>query len=202
MFVSTFGISFFNQLLMKKVFSIAHITLLCIGLWLWSLACSSTEQSPSEVSGRYTIATDNYIVLAEKALTYQSDFDWEGCADLLADDVQYFLPDSAQPLVGKSAVLAFWKSWPQRTRLDSWQLSHFNHIPVQTRQALPFSGLSGVYVISMFRGKLHYVDGHTRTLNLNCCLHFNAQKRIDRWYSYYDHRPMIPTLTTIQTTTF
>jgi len=168
-------------------------------LLLWLVSCQPPSEKPET---RLQLASDEYIVLSEKALTYQSDFDWEGCADLLADDVQCFLPDRAQPLVGKSAVLAFWKSWPQRTHLDSWQLSHFNHIPVQTRQALLFSGLSGVYVISMFRGELRYVDGHTRTLNLNCCLHFNAQKHIDRWYSYYDYRPMIPTLTTIQTATF
>ena len=186
---------------MKKVFSIAHITLLCIGLWLWALACTSPEQSPSASELPYTIATENYAVLAEKALTYQSDFDWEGCADLLADDVQYFLPESSRPLVGKAAVLAYWRNEPQRVHLQSWQFSHFNHIPVHSHQALPFSGVAGVYVISMFRGELRYVDGHTRTLNLNCCLHFNAQKRIDRWYSYYEHHPMIPTLTTLETIT-
>jgi hypothetical protein len=170
--------------------------LLCLGLG----ACSSTDPKspPSQASG-YTIATDNYAVLAEKALTYQADFDWEGWADLLADDVQYFLPDSTLPLVGKAAVLAYWKSWPQRTGLRAWQLSHFNHIPIQSTQALYLSGLAGVYVISMCTGQLTYADGHSRTLRLNYCVHFNAQKRLDRMYSYHNPLPTMATFTNFET---
>lgn len=172
------------------MFRIRYHLLLCFGLGL----CSCTEQSsPSQASG-YAIATDNYAVLAEKALSYQADFDWEGWADLLADDVQYFLPDSTRPLVGKATVLAYWKSWPKRTGLRSWQLSHFNHIPVQSTQALHLSGLAGVYVFSMCKGQLTYTDGHTQALSLNYCCHFNANKRIDRLYSYHNPLPMMANL--------
>ena len=170
------------------MFRILFHLMLCLGLW----ACSSTEQSPPSQTSGYSIATENYAVLAEKALSYQADFDWEGWADLLADDVQYFLPDSTRPLVGKTAVLAYWKSWPQRTSLRAWHLSNFNHIPIQSTQALHLSGLAGVYVISMCKGQLTYTDGHTEVLSLNYCFHFNAQKRIDRLYSY--HNPMITSL--------
>lgn len=173
--------------------------LIPIMLWLTLWACSSAEQSsPSQTSG-YAIATENYAVLAEKALSYQADFDWEGWADLLAEDVQYFLPDSTHPLVGKAAVLAYWKSWPQRKGLRFWQLSHFNHIPIQSTQALHLSGLAGVHVISICKGQFTYTDGHTQALSLNYCCHFNANKRIDRLYSYHNPLPMIANLTNLKT---
>lgn len=52
------------------MFSFAHLTLLCFGLWLRLLACSSTEQSSADARSQYTIATENYAVPAEKAITY------------------------------------------------------------------------------------------------------------------------------------
>lgn len=157
----------------------------------WLTAC---QQTPDTSATTLRLASDEYVVLAEKALTYQADFDWEGWAELLAEDVQYFLPDSTRPLVGNDAVLAYWKNWPQQTRLRSWQISHFNHIPIQSTQALHLSGLAGVYVISMCEGQLTYHDGHSRTLRLNYCLHFNDQKRIDRLYSYHNPMPMMAAL--------
>ena len=162
-------------------------------LWL-IISCSTSQERVSKLTDIYTIATPNYAILAEKAISYQVDFNPDGLANLLADDVQYFLPDSAQPLIGKQAVLAYWKSYPQRMKLSAWQLSHFDHIPVESNQQMRISGLKGVYVFSMFRSQFTFLDGRSRSLNLNCYSHFNKQRLIDRFYSF--HQPVLVNLAT------
>jgi len=152
--------------------------------WL-TISCSTTEQTAVLATDDYTIATPNYAVLAEKAFSYQADFNWESWTDLMADDIQYFLPDSTRPLVGKQAVLAYWKNYPQRMKLNSWQLSHFNHIPILSSRPLELSKLEGVHVFSMFRSEFSFLDGNSSTMTLNFCSHFNKNKLIDRCYSFH-----------------
>ena len=161
---------------------------LTFALLLLIISCSPTQEAVSKITDDYAIATPNYAVLAEKAISYQSDFNWEGWSNLLADDVQFFLPDSARPLIGKPAVLAYWKSYPQRMKLKSWQLSQFNHIPVQSNNQLQLSGLKGVHVFSMFRSQFTFIDGNNSLMNLSYCSHFNAHNLIDRCYSF--HQPV------------
>lgn len=160
-------------------------------LWL-IISCSATEQTAALAIDDYTIATPNYAVLAEKAFSYQADSNWEGWTDLLADDIQYFLPDSTRPLVGKHAVLAYWKNYTQRMKLNSWQLSHFNHIPILSSRPLELSGLEGVHVFSMFRSEFSFLNGNSSTMTLNFCSHFNKNKLIDRCYSF--HQPLAANL--------
>lgn len=157
-------------------------------LWL-IISCSSTQEKASKTTDTYAIATPNYAVLAEKAISYQADFNWDGWASLLADDIQYFLPDSARPLIGKKDVLAYWKSYQHRTKLKSWQLSLFSHIPIQNSQQLQVSGLKGVHVFSLFRSEFTFLDGTNSLMNLSYCTHFNTQKLIDRCYSF--HQPIM-----------
>ena len=165
--------------------------------WLIN-SCSPTEKTTSITSDTYAIATPNYAVLAEKAFSYQADFNWEGWTNLLADDIQFFLPDSTRPLIGKQAVLAYWKTYPQRMKLSSWKFSRFNHIPIFSNQQLQISGLEGVHVFSMFRSEFIFLDGNTSSMTLNYCSHFNKNKLIDRCYSFYQPLVITPAVTTYQ----
>lgn len=169
---------------MKKVFSTAHITLLCIGLWLWSLACSSTEQSPPEAHSQYTIATDNYVVLAEKALTYQADFDWESWGNMLADDVQYLPLDSTSPFVGKKAVLTYWRNHRTQRQILSLRLSECTHIPLQLNRPSYAQGPQGVYVYTICRSEQRLQTGQNQIRHWVIHTHFNDQKLIDRLSIY------------------
>lgn len=144
---------------------------------LWLTACQEASK-PSAMG--LSIATDEYIVLTEKALTYQADGNWEAWADMLAPDVSYFLPDQPQPLRGKAAVLGYFKAQSTHNPVESVQINRLMHLPVQRSTV---SG-SEVYVVSLFRSELRYADGHSITLRYNVCSHFDAEKRIDRLECY------------------
>jgi hypothetical protein len=151
------------------------------------MTCS--HPAPVGDSDDLAIATPEYIVLADKAFTYQADFDLEGWSLLLADSVQYQMPALANApsvnLRGKAALLAYWQAFRQQQHVRSLRFSQFNHIPIRSAQNLKLSGLAGVYVFSLFESELTQTDGRTSTQQLSVCCHFNAQKRIDRCYAYF-----------------
>lgn len=148
---------------------------LCFLLWL--VSCQEAAERPT--SG-LRIATNEYIVLAEKALTYQADGDWEAWDNMLAPNVSYYLPDQPQPLVGRAAVLKHFKALAIRRPLHSVRLHSLMHLPVQKSSKTN----GGVYVVSFYRSELRYADGRSMTLRYNVCSHFDAQKRIDRLEAY------------------
>lgn len=90
------------------MFSFAHLTLLCFGLWLRLLACSSTEQSP-----------------VEKAITYQADCDW-------GDDVQYHPFVETVAIVGKPRVLTYPKKVIAQHQISLIRPAEFTSIPLHT----------------------------------------------------------------------
>ena len=154
---------------------------LLLYLPLLLLTCRSAD---TESSADLTIASSDYVVLAQKALTYQADFDLEAWADMLADDVVFSPPDGVPLHQGKAAVLANWVRWRQTNAIRSLRLSRFTHLPIQTRQQLPLMGKAGVYVVSYCLTDLSLMNGQSCQRSLHMCCHFDAQKRID-YYSLY-----------------
>lgn len=148
-------------------------------------ACQKQEKlSNNDLS----IATQNYAVLAEKTISYQTDFDWDSWSKMLADDVQVELPDdtTSPKSVGRTAAVEAWQKWRAANKIQSLKCSRFTQIPISSQKAMKFSDLSGVYVFSLFQGTIHYADGRTAELKMNYCFHFNQVKMIDRYYAFHD----------------
>jgi hypothetical protein len=142
----------------------------------WLVAC----QRADNITTTIRLATDEYVVLAEKALTYQADGDWEAWADMLADSVVYYAPNRSQPLVGKAAVLIYCQDSTARPPVQLLWLEGFLHIPVQHTSP---QAEAGVYVVSLYRAQCRLAAGRS-TLRYNVCSHFDAAKRIDRLEVY------------------
>ncbi len=153
-------------------------------------ACVNTEQAPPARPEAYAVASSQFAVLAQKAVTYQADFQLEAWAQLLAGNVEYHLPvgDSLVLLRGKTAVVSHWSAWKKYRQVQGIHLSRFSIIPLHCAQELPLADLPGVYVPVLFRQRITYVSG--REVERPGCLwlHFNEQKLIDR---LYDFQPMM-----------
>lgn len=146
------------------------------------------------VEGEDKVASSNYVVLAQRALTYQADFQWDAWAGLLAPDVEYQLAEQpgTAPLKGKRAVLAYWQRWPQACHARQVSLSDFTILPLQTTRKLPLAELPGVYVSVVFERTIVYESG--REVRRPGCLwlHFNDDKLIDRLYGFETSMESIP----------
>lgn len=155
--------------------------LLLLLLPILLLTCRSADP---ESGTALAIASPDYVVLTQKAITYQADFDLEAWADMMSDEVEYIPPEGIPARRGKAAMLAGWSRWRQRNAIQSLHLSRFTHLPIQSRQPLPLTGQAGVYVVSYCLADLHFTEGVTRKRWMHVCCHFDPQKRID-YYSLY-----------------
>ncbi len=142
----------------------------------------------------FTIAPVEYVDLAQKAFDLMSKFEYDAWGEMLADNVVYTFPDgdvdTRTKLEGKAAVVGWWKSWKEKSGIESMTMSEFNYTPINVT-AQPKGGASkGIYVISYFSNKMVF-KGKPVALRMNFSVHFNADKMIDRYSTYYDRSVII-----------
>ncbi|MDX1585566.1 MAG: hypothetical protein R3222_02435, partial [Balneolaceae bacterium] len=109
-------------------------------------------------------------------------------------DIEYYFPDgdagTRTVLTGKTAVLEWWNNWENTSGIESMTFSNPVFLPVVAQTAPNYAGLTGPYVVSYMSNEMVY-NGTTVNLRMNFTLHFNDQKKIDRYYTYYDRSPII-----------
>ncbi|MCG2587609.1 nuclear transport factor 2 family protein [Rhodohalobacter sulfatireducens] len=174
------------------------IPILSIACILTVLGCEgeTMEPSSSAENSRYEIASEEYVDLSLEALNHLSDFDIDAWGTLLADDVEYYFPDgdsgTRTVLNGKTEVVNWWKNWVASSGIESMTITQPDLMPIRVNsEALNYSALTGVFVISYFSNELAFDNGNTVNLRMNFALHFNEDSLIDRYYTYYDRALII-----------
>lgn len=182
---------------MKGQFKIILPLLICT---LTILGCESggesMESSNTTESSRYEIASEEYVDLSSEALNHLSDFNIDAWGMMLADDIEYYFPDgdsgTRTVLTGKEEVVNWWKNWAASSGIESMTVTQPDLMPIRVNNdALSYSGLTGVFVISYFSNELVFDNGNTVNLRMNFAVHFNEDSLIDRYYAYYDRAPII-----------
>ena len=142
----------------------------------------------------FTIAPADYTIIAEKALTQLANFDYDAWGEMLADNVEYSFPDgdndTRTKLIGKAAVVGWWKGFRKDSGISSMTMSEFNHFPLDVTGDPKGGAVKGLYVFSYFSNKMVF-GGNSVGLRMNFVTHFNADKKIDRYVTYYDRTPII-----------
>ncbi len=149
---------------------------------------------PVITNPRFTIAPDYYADSAEKALLHLGKFEFDAWAAMLADSVRFSFPDgdvdTRTVLIGKAAVVGWWKNWKQTSGGTSMTMSEFNHFPIEITSQLKAGAQPGMYVYSYLSNNLAYGDKSVR-IRMNFVTRFDSNKKIDRYLSYYDRSPII-----------
>ena len=157
------------------------------------MSCTTSNAQQSENSG-FEIASDEFVVLAAEALGHVEKFAWPDFYEMLSEDVEYYLPDGGPKtrtsLIGKESVMAFWDSYEEKSGNTNIVLSDAVHLPVISKKELAYTKIAGVLVLSYFTLDMEY--GQEKVdIRMNWGMHFNADKKIDRIYTYYDRTPII-----------
>lgn len=143
---------------------------------------------------KLSLAPVEYSELCEKSLQHIAKFEFDAWADMLADDVVYAFPDgdvdTRTVLKGKAAVVDWWKNWKATSGIESMVMSEFNHTPINVTAQINGGAPKGIYDIAYFSNKMVF-SGNPVTLRMNFALHFNADKKIDRYTTYYDRSVII-----------
>ena len=142
----------------------------------------------------YKIAPIEYANLAEQAFNYMAGFEFDNWASLLADTVVYSFPDgdaeTRTTLKGKENVINWWKNWRDSSGINSMKMNEFNHLPINV-YAQPKGGFPmGYWDIVYFTNTMVF-NGKPVGLRMNFSVHFNANKLIDHYASYYDRNVII-----------
>lgn len=142
----------------------------------------------------FSIAPTEYAELSEKALNHISKFEFDVWAEMLADNVVYAFPDgdvdTRTKLEGKAAVVGWWKNWKEKSGIQSMTMSEFNHFPLNVTAQPKAGALMGNYDFVYFSNKMVFA-GKPVSLRMNFAIHFNADKKIDRYITYYDRSVII-----------
>jgi hypothetical protein len=186
---------------MKTYFHQIGTTFFLMASFLFILSCADLSKKDIEVlensNSKYEIASEDYETLAEQALNHVGNFEFEAWFEMLSEDVEYYFPDgdaeTRTKLIGKKAVMEFWNNYPEESGNDKMTFSNFVHVPIDVKQRLNYTGLTGIMVISYFSAELVFSDKSTN-IRMNFAAHFNEDKLIDKYYTYYDRTPIIETI--------
>lgn len=182
---------------MKKYFKPMLLLLVCtMAITACESEGESMEPSSTTQNSQYEIASEEYVDLSLEALNHLSDFNIDAWGEMLADDVEYYFPDgdsgTRTVLTGKAEVVNWWKNWVVSSGIESMTITQPDLMPIRVNNdALSYSGLTGVFVISYFSNELVFDNGNTVNLRMNFALHFDENSLIDRYYTYYDRAPII-----------
>jgi hypothetical protein len=142
----------------------------------------------------FKIAPTEYSALSEKALLLMAGFKFDEWAAMLADNVIYSFPDgdagTRTTLNGKTAVIAWWKYWKEKSGVKSMTMSAFNHIPIDVTEQPKGGFPMGIYDIVYFNNKMVF-NGKPVGIRMNFSVHFNTEKKIDHYATYYDRSVII-----------
>ena len=145
----------------------------------------------------FSIAPIEYAELAEKSLKTLATMDYDAWAETLSDDVTYSFPDGDQDtrttLIGKKAIVDWYKNFKTASGLQSMTMNEFNSMPINVTGDAKGGASKGIYVISYFTNSFAFKSA-TIPIRMNFSLHFNADRKIDRYTSYYDRTNIVKTL--------
>ena len=145
-------------------------------------ACQTGSPTPP---ADYAIAAPAYLVLAQKALTYQTDFDLDAWSGLLSDSVAYRSANGASCRRSRAVFVADWQRWRQQSGVATLHVSGLSHLPVVTAQGLGPGNPPGVYVVSYCTARLRLQNGTYRERMLSVWYHFDAHRRIDHYALFW-----------------
>lgn len=175
---------------MKTIFQRPPVAF-TVGMFLL-LNGSTCSVDRSEIES-FSTASSAYRILAEKSLDLMAKFDLETWSSMLSDSVVYYFPDgdgkTGKKLMGKTAVLAWWKNYIAVSGIKSMSIENASYVPIYIEKKERAGVLPGTQVIAYFSNKMMYENG-TITVKMNFIIHFDKNKMIDGYYTYYDMTPI------------
>ena len=156
---------------------------------------AKTEEIATVITNpNFSIAPTEYATLSEQSLMHLAKFEFDTWEATLADNVIYTFPDgdidTRTKLEGKAAVVGWWKGWKEKSGIESMTMSEFNHFPLNVTAQPKGGALMGNYDFVYFSNKMVFA-GKPVALRMNFAIHFNTDKKIDRYITYYDRSVII-----------
>jgi hypothetical protein len=156
------------------------------------IAITATCSHRNDVDN-YQAAPVAYAILAEKSIDLASSFNVDSWADMLSDSVVYHFPDgdlkTCTKIVGKEALVNWATTHIQSSGIQSMSIEDATYLPIRV-SANNSGRVAGTQVIAYLSNKMVYTTGAV-SVRMNMIIHFDKDKMIDAYYTYYDNTPII-----------
>ena len=173
--------------------NLKFITSLLSLIVLLSMNCTPTNAQQSK-QPQFKIAPTEYAELTEKAIGHIERFEFSEWYKMMADDMEFYLPDGDEGtrtgIIGKQANMTFWDSYEKKSGNSKIIITNPVYIPITTKDELNYSKLTGAMVVVYLSAEFQY-GAEKANVRMNWGFHYNADKKIDRVYTYYDRTPII-----------
>ena len=180
----------------RSNFTQPFLALAAMSALLFASACNAPAPPPPPPAANpdLAIAPSEYADLSKMALEHLTKFEFDAWGAMLADTIQYNFPNGDEQtrtkLVGKTAVLDWWKNWQKTSGVQSMTTDRLIQYSLDVHKHQLPGGLTGVYSYAYFSNKMVF-NGNTVAIRMNFIAHFNKDKKIDRYFTYYDRAPII-----------
>lgn len=173
-----------------------HLIFACLGLVATAISCA-----PRTDVDDYQAAPVAYAILAEKSVDLAASFNVNSWADMLSDSVVYNFPDgdlkTCTKIVGKKALVNWATTHIKTSGIQSMSIENATYLPIKVSTSK--SGrVAGTQVIAYLSNKMVYATGAV-SVRMNMIIHFDKDKMIDAYYTYYDNTPIIDLIKTTTT---
>ncbi len=154
-------------------------------------ACGQQEQAPpppppEEPAGPVTVnADEKYVAICKDGLAAMSSGDMERFVSDFTDDVVYQF-SYGDSLVGKSAVLDYWKNRRENI-IDQLNFSNSVWLSLNVDMGNNYNVAPGDWVMGWFLTTASYkATGKSMTQNIHTLYHFNNAGKVDRVIQFLD----------------
>jgi hypothetical protein len=144
-------------------------------------------------------ASEAYGILAEKSLDLIASFNLDTWSTMLSDSVICYFPNgdmkTCTKLSGKKQLLAWGRNYMKTSGLKSMSIESAHYFPIDISNDRS-AEMVGTQVIAYLSNKMVFETGAV-SVRMNVLIHFDKNKMIDRYYTYYDNTPILNILTRI-----
>lgn len=163
-------------------------------LFIWVFVITSTLSFSPAVFAQYNIASQEYAQLSEQYLQHIAHMEWKDSYKMLATDVVFKLPngdaETRTTYTGIKAIKAFWDTYVEQSGNDRTTFTDFVHVPMMVNTKVDHIDGTGIFNLCYFSAQLNY-GVEVANVRMHWAIHFNASKKIDGIYTYYDRTPII-----------
>ena len=165
-------------------------------------SCGETKKENSEVVDKepplLESASQEYADIVVKMYDHMSNFDHDGYAALMADDITWYWPDGGadtrNSIKGKDNLIAFWKNWGETTG-GKMSFSKNTLLPIKVNKPTNYYKAVGSGVLAYTDITITIEDKST-TVRQHGVFMFNDDMKISTVFLYYD-RTGITALTNV-----
>jgi hypothetical protein len=155
---------------------------------------SNAESNTNAKSQPSEFADPKYMDMGKSMMKQFADGNLDAWAETLADNVVY-LYSSGDSLVGKKAVVDYWKD--RRAKLvKSIEMTNDIWLPIKVNQPQKGPDMPGVWLLNWAQVKAAYKNGKTLQFWIHQDIHYNDQNKADRIVMYMDRAPVNAALNT------